>query len=75
MFLSRLNGFNCQWEGCGWVGFCFFLVARRSLVRGMFVALAMSLCVVECCNDAHHANAVAMAWRMLCVRQLLRLGC
>ena len=73
MFSSRLDGFNCQWEGCGCV-VSSFLVACRSLVGGMFVALALSLRAVERCDDARRAGAVVMARRISVVRRPWRLG-
>ena len=37
-----------------------FLVACRSLVGGMFVALALPLYAVERCDDARHVGAVIL---------------
>ena len=66
-------GFDCRWVGCGCELFL-FVVDRRALVVGMIVALALSLCVVERCNDARRGGADVMARRISDVRRPWRLG-
>ena len=52
-----------------------FVVACRSLVGGMFIAVALPLCAVECCDGIRRVGTVVMVRRISFVPRPWRLGC
>ena len=54
--------------------FLLFVVACRSLVGGMFVALALPLQAVERCDDARRVGAVVMVKRISFISRPWRLS-